>query len=402
MKLSQKQKLSIDSYLNDDNFFTLLSGAIRSGKSYPAVLMFMIYTQMQGSQYKNIIAGRNLRIMEVELLQTIEDFITGLGGSYRYFSTKGIIVANGVEYLVVAGHNNDSRKRIQSMTAGCALIDEIQLTPEDFVQQVIARLSFSFSKLLGTCNPEGKKHWLKVDYIDTQRADNYHEFLLSDNPTLSDKVIERYNNLFDGVFHQRNILGKWVQSEGCIYTKYTTKKVSIDPRQVHFNDIGIDYGIKGITSYQKLTYLKTGEVIMSRTYRYNGADGIKTDSELVDDLIDFMGDDKYNVVWIDPSASSFIAELRKRGLSVRIKEADNKVLPGIKSVMNGFISEKLIIAATKENQPLLDELSVYAWQDGDIDKPIKKDDHHCDALRYAYYGRNKNYNKRTIRLPAGL
>lgn len=402
MKLSPKQQAAFKSFFKADNFFTLYSGAIRSGKSYPAVIAFMMYTQSKGSKYKNIIAGRNLRIMEVELLQTIQDFITSLGGSYRYYRTKGIIIANGIEYLVVAGHNQDSKKRVQSMTAGSALIDEIQLTPQDFVTQVIGRLTFDFSKLIATCNPEGKKHWLKTDYIDNNKADNYHQFVLEDNPTLSQVVIDRYKNLFTGVFYDRNILGLWVQSEGAIYTRYTIKKVVIDPRTVLFSDIGIDYGIKGITAYEKLTYLRSGNVILSDTYRYDGKDGIKTDTQLVDDLIVFMGNEKYNVAFVDPSASSFIAEARSRNLKIRIKEADNSVLPGIKSVMNGFISEKLIIAETKANEPVGDELSVYAWQKGEQDKPIKENDHHLDALRYAYYGRHKNYLKKAIILPKGL
>lgn len=402
MKLSAKQQKAFKSFFDKDNFFTLFSGAIRSGKSYPAVIAFIVYTQSKGSKFKNIIAGRNLRIMEVELLQTVEDFITSLGGTYKYNSSKGIVIANGIEYLVVAGHNQESRKRVQSMTAGSALIDEIQLTPQDFVNQIIGRLTFDFSRLIGTCNPEGKKHWLKTDYIDNGKADNYHQFVLEDNPTLSKVVIDRYKSLFTGVFYDRNILGLWVQSEGVIYTQYTIKKVVIDPRQVLFSDIGIDYGIKGITAYEKLTYLKNGNVILSDTYRYDGKNGIKTDAQLVDDLIVFMGNQKYNVAFIDPSASSFIAEARSRNLKIRILEADNTVLAGLKSVMNGFISEKLIIADTKANEPVGDELSVYAWQEGEQDKPIKENDHHLDALRYAYYGRHKNYLKKAIVLPRGL
>lgn len=402
MNFSDKQKKALKVFVADKGYFHLLSGSIRSGKSYIAVLAFFLYTQAIGQAKVNLVVGRNLRMMEVELLETLKAMAKNYGASYSYARTRGVVEINGVSYIVIAAHDELSYKRIQSLTAGSALVDEIQLLPENFINQLMARTSFTDSKILATCNPEGRKHWLKVKFIDEGKVDYLENFVLTDNPVLPKEVQERYKDMFSGVFYERNILGHWVQAEGVIYKEYEMIDRPINKKEILYEDIGIDYGIKSITAYEKLTYLRDGRCVITDSYRYNGADGIKTDSDLSEELIKFIGKSNVQRVYIDPSASSFIAELRRRNTKFIIIEGDNKVLPGIKTVLNGFGSKKLLIAKIKNNEPLTDELSSYAWDDKETDKPIKKDDHHCDALRYGYYSRNKGFNRRVVKLPQGL
>ena len=403
MEFSDKQKNTLNTFIaNSDDFFYLLSGSIRSGKSYIAVLAFFLYTQALGKERKNLIVGRNLRIMEVELLDTLHVMANSLGSTYNYLRTKGLLEINSVQYIVIAAHDEQSRKRVQSLTAGSALVDEIQLLPESFIEQLIARTSFEDSKVLATCNPEGKRHWLKANFIDKGKIDYLNNFTLEDNPTLPEAVKARYRDMFTGVFYDRNILGKWVQAEGVIYKDYKIVDRSILKSEILYSDVGVDYAIKSITAYEKLDYLRDGTCIISDTYRHNGEDGIKTDSQLADDLISFIGKSNIRNVYIDPSASSLIAEIRRRQTKFTVIEADNKVLPGIKTVLNGFGSQKLVILKNKNNKPLLDELTSYVWLDTEDDKPVKADDHHCDAVRYAYYTRNKHFNRRVVKLPRGL
>lgn len=402
MEFSDRQKKALQVFVQDNKYFYLLVGSIRSGKSYVAVLAFFLYTQAIGQAKVNLIVGRNLRMMEVELLDTLKTMADNFGASYSYARTKGLVEINGVRYIVIAAHDELSYKRIQSLTAGSALVDEIQLLPENFINQLMARTSFRESKILATCNPEGSKHWLKAKFIDEGKVDYIDNFTLADNPVLPIEVQERYKDMFSGVFYERNILGKWVQAEGVIYREYEILDREILDNEILYSDIGIDYGISSITAYEKLTYLRDGRCVITDTYLYDGENEIKTDSELADDLIDFIGESHVQRVYIDPSASSYIAELRSRNTKFTILEASNKVLPGIKTVLNGFGSKKLLILKNEHNDPLLAELSSYAWDDRSIDKPIKKDDHHCDALRYAYYTRNKNFNQRVVKIPQGL
>lgn len=107
-----------------------------------------------------------------------------------------------------------------------------------------------------------------------------------------------------------------------------------------------------------------------------------------DDMEGFMGtapEDQCMVV-VDPSAASFIAELRSRG--VYVKPANNEVEDGIRVV--GSLLAKRNIRINKENcKGLLGEMRSYVWDDkggrAGRGKAVKQKDHGPDALRYYCY-----------------
>ena len=89
------------------------------------------------------------------------------------------------------------------------------------------------------------------------------------------------------------------------------------------------------------------------------------------------------MIIVDPSAASFIQELRSRGWVV--KEADNEVLDGIRKVSTLLETGRLMI--NKNNcLGLVSEMYSYVWDDKAIehgeDKPVKQQDHGPDAIRY--------------------
>ena len=107
----------------------------------------------------------------------------------------------------------------------------------------------------------------------------------------------------------------------------------------------------------------------------------KTDQEYADDLLDFLGREWCAVI-VDPSAASFIEELRRRG--VYVIPAENEVLDGIRKTGSLFHRRKILVSEACAG--LLDELGTYLWdekagQRGD-EKPLKERDHGPDALRY--------------------
>jgi phage terminase large subunit len=112
----------------------------------------------------------------------------------------------------------------------------------------------------------------------------------------------------------------------------------------------------------------------------------KTDKQYADDLIAFIGPEGAERVVIDPSAASFIAELRTRDdRNFIISEADNEVLDGIR--MTATMIAAGLIRVHKDNCPnTLKEITSYVWdekaaQRGE-EKPVKVADHTADALRY--------------------
>ncbi len=110
-----------------------------------------------------------------------------------------------------------------------------------------------------------------------------------------------------------------------------------------------------------------------KEYHYSGRETNrqKTDGEFADDLITFIGELYIKAIIVDPSAASFIAELRKRGLKVR--KAKNNVVDGIRIVATALSTGKI-----KYNdccKKTIEEFYSYVWDskaaDRGEDKPVK-------------------------------
>ncbi len=124
---------------------------------------------------------------------------------------------------------------------------------------------------------------------------------------------------------------------------------------------------------------------MEAEYYYDSAKKgrSKTDQELVRDIKEFIGYKNVTAIYIDPAAASLKIALRQADLPVI--DANNDVLLGIKTCSK-FIGGKNIVIH-RGCTTLREHLQSYAWDskaaDRGEDKPVKKNDHICDALRYA-------------------
>ena len=202
--------------------------------------------------------------------------------------------------------------------------------------------------------------------------------------------------MYAGVFFLRYIKGLWKTAEGLIYTMFTDANLydELDDRTRHISSkvITVDYG-----TTNPCVFLETwddGETIwVEREYRWDSrseearrsANPQKTDAQYADDMAVFMGDRPADqcLIIVDPSAASFIQELRSRGWVV--KEADNEVLDGIRKV--GALYAKRQIRINRNNcKGLISETQSYVWDDKAAErgeeKPVKQLDHGPDALRY--------------------
>ena len=128
------------------------------------------------------------------------------------------------------GQNEKSQDLVQGITAAGALLDEVALMPQSFVNQVTGRCSVEGAKIFFNRNPDDpNNHFFKKEHIDKadEKRYKYLHFTMEDNPSLSERTKERYRRMYEGVFfYQRYILGKWVRAEGLIYTTLQTTKKS--------------------------------------------------------------------------------------------------------------------------------------------------------------------------------
>jgi PBSX family phage terminase large subunit len=233
-------------------------------------------------------------------------------------------------FEIFGGKDEASFMLIQGRTLAGVLFDEVALQPRSFVEQACARCSVDGSKMWFNCNPESPQHWFYKEWIcDLKRHNAIRlHFQLEDNPSLSAKIIERYKSQYTGVFYNRYILGEWCIAEGLVYEFGEDNIVDDIPMGGEYY-ISIDYGTQNPFS-AGLWCVLGDKAVRIKEYYYNGrAKGVqRTDEEYCDDIEKLAKGYDIRKVVVDPSASSFIASLRKRGFYIR--KANNDVLDGIR------------------------------------------------------------------------
>ena len=204
---------------------------------------------------------------------------------------------------------------------------------------------------------------------------------------LADRMKERYRSMYTGVFFRRYILGLWAMAEGIIYDMFNADDhVTKEEQELYPTGkyISIDYGTQNATVFLMWEKSLSGKWCCTKEYYYSGRDKgrQKTDAEYAKDLKDFVGNKKIRAVIVDPSAASFIAELRKKGFTV-IK-AKNDVADGIRLVGTLLNQKRILFYACCKNT--LKEFASYIWDakaaDRGEDRPVKQYDHAMDAVRY--------------------
>lgn len=370
-----------------DKDIVIGDGAIRSGKTIAMICSFLNWSQSSFEGQSFIIAGRSIGALKRNVVEPLKQILSAWGWSYYHNRSENYIIIGSNTYYLFGASNESSQDVLQGLTAAGAYADEVALFPKSFIEQMIGRCSVDESKIFLNCNPKSPFHFIKTEYIDKAEEKNILRlnFLMTDNLTLSKKKIESYYRQYEGVFFQRNILGLWVMAEGIIYDMFNKERHVVETIERPYTDyyVSMDYGTQNPMA-MGLWGKCDGIWYEVKEYYYSGrAEGKqKTDGEYADDYEKFIDGYKIKATIVDPSASSFIAELRKRGH--KVIKANNDVSNGIRNVSDALNKEKIMINdCCKET---IKEFHSYVWDEkaslrGE-DKPIKDNDHCMDFLRY--------------------
>lgn len=384
----------------------IADGAIRSGKTVSMSLGFIFWAMETFEEQNFIMAGKTISSFKRNVLQNLKRMLTSRG--YRWIHHLSGDTPNMLEvsrkgrtnyFYIFGGKDEASQDLVQGITAAGAFFDEAALMPESFVNQATGRCSVAGSKWWFNCNPAGPTHWFKTGWIDKSKEKRlvYLHFTMDDNLSLNTEIKARYRSMYAGVFFLRYIKGLWAVAEGLIYTMCTDENYYTDAerpaalKSIAQKYITVDYGTTNPCVF--LEIWDDGETVwVDGEYRWDSrseearrsGNPQKTDAQYADDMAEFMGsrpEDQCTVV-VDPSAASFITELRGRGFYV--KAAENEVLDGIRVTATLFARKNLMI--NKSCAGLRSELQSYVWDDKATErgeeKPVKQLDHGPDALRY--------------------
>lgn len=383
MPTSPKQN---QSFCEATHRFNIWVGAVSSGKTYSSIERF-IYDLRYGPPGDAMIIGVNRTSIQRNILTHLYKRLGFPCPTEKASASK----LYGRQVWFVGAPDISAVSTIQGSTLALAYVDEATNLPEPFWKMLESRLRVPGAKLLATCNPEGPAHWLKKDYIENKALDLIcWNFNLDDNPTLDDAYKQQLKASYTGMWYNRYILGEWALAHGAVYDCYDRfneydKQIS----NPNYYIVGVDYGTTNATAAVlcAVTPKQWPQICVEQEYYYDSAvkGRSKTDQELVRDLKEFIGPKNVSAVYVDPAAASLKVAMRQADLPVL--DANNDILPGIKTTAK-FISGKNLVIH-KSCTTLREHLQSYAWDskaaDRGEDKPIKKNDHICDALRYAVY-----------------
>ncbi len=390
-RFSPKQRLIMTWWCENsphrDKEAVICDGAVRSGKTFCLGLSFFCWAmeRFDGGQFA--LCGKTQASVSRNLLHPLKPMLRRLGfGVEEQVSKNRLTVTfNGRQntFYLFGGRDESSASLIQGITLAGALLDEVALMPRSFVEQTLARCSVEGAKVWFSCNPEGPEHWFYKEWVckaEERRALRV-PFAMMDNPSLSPRVLERYQRSFQGVFYRRFVLGEWVAAEGRVYDFFDDGFVRPVPhKKMEEWRISCDYGTSNPTSMglwgrHGSTWYRVAEYY----YDARKAGRQKTDREYAEDLKALAGKRHIRRVVADPSAASFITALRQEGWPV--EPADNEVLTGIRTTADLLRQRKLVICDTCPNA--IREFSLYTWDPGaEGDKVVKRFDHAMDDIRY--------------------
>lgn len=385
MPISEKQR-KIMAFPFTDYDCLIADGAIRSGKT---VFMMLSFVDDAMRRYNNKRFGICGKTVDSTVKNIIMPYL-GLKYATNKYNIRWkrsekllIVLQNGKEnvFEVFGGKDESSFMLIQGRTLAGVLLDEVALQPKSFVEQACARCSVDGSKLWFNCNPDSPQHWFYREWIcDLEKHNALHlHFQLEDNPSLSERIVQRYKSMYSGVFYNRYILGEWCVAEGLVYN-FGEDNITDDIPQNGEYYISVDYGT--LNPFSAGLWCVLGDkAVRIKEYYYSGrsTNRQRTDEEYCDEIERLAEGYKIKQIIIDPSAASFITAIHKRGFSTR--KANNDVLDGIRRTAVYLRNGNIKIHRSCVNS--IAEFGLYRWDDkATEDRVIKENDHACDEIRY--------------------
>ncbi|RLG44652.1 MAG: PBSX family phage terminase large subunit [Thermoproteota archaeon] len=399
ISLLPKQLEALDAILKKD--FIVYSGAVAAGKTLllahasirtcinnpgcKGIIGSLTYTQLSNvvftvfkeevAKYQEILKENDI---DIKLIRSISEShgkmkITFYNGSIIYFLSM------------------DKEEKLRGYTIDFFCLDEpIEIDVRVF-EQLLARmrgvkLKHRFALL--TTNPGAQTHWIYKKFYESGNDKYIHIDTNSyENIFLPEGYIENMEASYDEDWKRRFLNGEWGAFEGQIYKGFDPGKhvISLDDvpyKELRYKLCGVDWGVRNPSCILVIGVTKDKKVYVIDEWYKNEQTTVRVTEQIkrMDKKYDFRK------VYIDPSAADLILQCEE--VKLPVEKADNHVEPGIGKVKSLFDRDSIRITSNCSN--LIRELQAYRY-DRDrtgvdpTEKPIKKDDHSVDALRYGVY-----------------
>lgn len=395
---TEKQAMAIKTYLNDDFRMMILTGAIRSGKTFINNYLFVmdlkrasqLAEKLDDKHPQYILAGYSSGTIYNNIISSIStqfglDLKPDKHGHYHLF---------GMDIVPAYTGNSRGLGAIRGMTSYGAYVNEASLAKQEVFQEINQRCSVTGSHIICDTNPDNPQHWLKVDYIDNPDPNTKTvtiNFTIDDNTTLAPDFVERIKaSTPSGMFYDRNIRGLWVSGEGIVYADFDKERMTIDelPDDLHYY-CGVDWGFEHLGSItvwgddnKGNTYLVKEVTAQHKFIAWWVEQAKKVQSEYGRNVI----------FYVDSARPDNYAEFVKAGIRTVNAKKDRQA--GVESVAE-LIKTGNFFVYSKGVDQFYDEIYQYVW-DERTGEPIKEHDHVMDSMRYAIFNEHKKRLATTV------
>lgn len=386
-RFTKKQADILKEYLAINPRLLVLYGAVRSGKTFLAVYLFLLILMAnKGANDKYIIGGVTISTIKRNVIDMIEEMLDievkySKNGSFKLF---GNII------YPLSGEHGGSWKKVRGFTAKGALLNEATALNEKFILEVLARTSMSDSRIIMDTNPDNPMHLVNKSFIEhsgeklsSGRVNILsHHFSIFDNEFLDQEYIEGLMaSTPTGVFTDRNIYGRWVSAEGAVYADFNNDNIcsvkeALEQRYVR-KFAGLDWGFshKGALSVWGVNTEGIIYRLDEHAVRYQDIDyWVKVAKDAAE---------KHGPIpfYCGPERPEYIRRMNREGLSA--SAAILPVISSISTMASLYKQNKIMIPREDEiSKNFFEEIYEYVW-DSKKDAPVDIDDDMMDADRYA-------------------
>ncbi len=381
-------------YLNDTARTQIFFGGSSSGKSF-FLAQRAVMDVLKGHNYLIVrnVANTIKRSVYNQIVKTIIYF--NLSEAFEMSKSEMVITCKRNNRQILFGGLDDPEK-LKSITPIDGVITDIWIeeateTAREAYKQLTKRLRGAMPDGIGkrvifSFNPILQTHWIYQEFFDkwddSKRLYRSDDLLIlkttyKDNKFLTDDDIYALEHETDPYFYNVYTLGNWGVLGKVIFKNWRAEDLS--DAIPSFDNIynGIDFGVTDPNAFIRV-HVNEGQKKIYVFEEYKKSN-ILID-ELADELKSRIGKDEFIVG--DPQGAQAILELNNRGITViPAKKGPNSVNDGI-----SWLKEYELVIDVR-CQEFKNEIQSYHWQEDKLGnalpKPVDKDNHLLDALRYA-------------------
>lgn len=380
---------------------TVWDGEVRSGKTTTSLVAWVRHMRTYPGPAAIIAQS------EASARQNLEPPLRAMFGGLLEWKQREVTL-DGHKIWVIGAGTVHGAARLAGSTLRSLYVDEAATLDEASWDMAMLRLSMADARAFVTTNPDSPQHWLWAKWLrdaavvvtvdgvggtgtgDVARV----RMTMRDNPYIDPVYRASVRSHYSGVYAARYLRGEWVAATGRVYPHFdpavmVTERpnvLSLLDRDRPMRVAGVDYGTIdpfGLAGCE----IGRGVVHVGHEWWWDSAEEgrVLTDWDYTQRVLVHVTTHPLDLVYVDPSAASWIAQARYDGLPVR--SADNAVIDGIRDVASLLASGRMTIHPRCSR--VIAALGDYQWAGVDKDggdKPLHDaSSHMADALRYVLH-----------------